>query len=90
MQQVKVPGIYKTEHAPHHERSLIDVQVSRCEFCESIDCQKCDDGCHSQKIFFLTHPMGNRWMRRARQQHSPKFTKSVHKGREWFRMEYEQ
>lgn len=37
------------------------------------------------RTFFETHPAGNRKTRRSRQRHYPYFTKSHHKGRDWWR-----
>jgi hypothetical protein len=42
------------------------------------------------RTFFLSHPAGNRRMRRAflfGVRHSPKYTKPFHVGREWYRLE---
>lgn len=35
------------------------------------------------RTLWLTHPHGNRKVRRYRQRHHPFFTKSRHKGRDW-------
>jgi hypothetical protein len=38
------------------------------------------------RTLFMTHPLGPRRLRRYRQRHHPRFTKPMHKGREWYRL----